>query len=264
VGDSFGIIGEEEITSEGDKTDLLRRLLVENQLLKKELQAQCMEVEQLKALLQERVKDKSAREKYPVINMREISSKVQRLVAAATDGDLAVVLSLVAEPLVDINSMAGGDLMTALHLAALHRHAGVVNTLLGWGASTNVYTATDSLSPLHLASKAGCAEAVVHLLQYKADPSVRDARGNSALHYAAEGAFTKVVRLLLEAGARADIGNADSSLPCNVAPIGHAVRRVLHDATEEEEDDGGGGRRRRRRRSSSSRRRRRRRVETEL
>jgi serine/threonine protein kinase/ankyrin repeat protein len=233
VGDSFGIIGEEEITAEGDKTELLRRLLEENQLLKKELQTKFMEVDQLKQLLQDRATERSAREKYPVIDMREIGSKVQRLMEAAKEGDLAVVLSLVAEPLVDINSMTGGDQMTALHFAAQYKHSGVIEILLKWGASTDAFTAADCLSPLHMAAKAGCAESVINLLQYGADPTVRDKHGNSALHCAAEGAFTEVVRLLLEVGARADIANADGSLPENVAPIGHAVRRLLHEANDE-------------------------------
>ena len=62
-----------------------------------------------------------------------------------------------------------------------------------------------------------------------------DEDGSTALMGAAFVGSLPIMRLLLEAGARASISNADGSLPENVAPIGHMVRRILHDADEREQ-----------------------------
>lgn len=88
----------------------------------------------------------------------------------------------------DVNK-SGGDYMR------------IAKALLVAGADPNVLVDTTIGSPLHLAANGPPLEMVRLLLDYHADPNLKNARGGTPLHTAARGGSKDVVDLLLERGA---------------------------------------------------------------
>uniref|UniRef100_A0A3B4W9U3 CARD- and ANK-containing Inflammasome Adaptor Protein n=1 Tax=Seriola lalandi dorsalis TaxID=1841481 RepID=A0A3B4W9U3_SERLL len=75
--------------------------------------------------------------------------------------------------------------------------------------------AQDGLTPLHLASQQGHADAVIQLLRDKADPGVKDRNAwrKTVLHVAAEKGHDSVAVLLLEAGAKINTTDHSKDTP---------------------------------------------------
>lgn len=69
-------------------------------------------------------------------------------------------------------------------------------------------------SLLRIAAINGSYNEVVANLYHGADPNDQDVVGCTALHWAVDGSFFKIVELLLKKGARVDINNA-----INVTPL---------------------------------------------
>ncbi len=127
-----------------------------------------------------------------------------RLLAAARDGDAAVVRSLLEEG-ADVNA-ARGDGLTALHLAAEGGHPEVAAALLDAGAPVEAGTRIGSHTPLHVAARGGHTAVVLSLLEAGADPNAATtSSGVSPLHLAA-GAIGggPAVAALLDHGADPD------------------------------------------------------------
>lgn len=91
---------------------------------------------------------------------------------------------------------------TALHIAALRGHGLGVYTLLRWNPEVNAENNRGETA-LHLvcrhfesSSLAARYSAVIELLEYGADPSIRDEDGKTALEIAQEKEFDSAVKLM--------------------------------------------------------------------
>jgi ankyrin repeat protein len=97
------------------------------------------------------------------------------------------------------------DGMTALHWAALHGDAELVEMLVYAGAWPDVGTRLGGYTPLHLAAREPRPAAVAALLRAGADVEARTASGGALpLHFAAATGDVETIELLLAAGARVD------------------------------------------------------------
>ena len=123
------------------------------------------------------------------------------LLEAAKNGDVATVRSLLqggADP-----NTAGGDGVSALHLAAEHGNLEIVQLLLRAGAAVDAKTRIGAYTPLHLASGAAQEPVVSALLQAGADAgAVTTTTGVTPLHLAAAALHGEgAVRALVSSGA---------------------------------------------------------------
>jgi ankyrin repeat protein len=131
---------------------------------------------------------------------------------AAIDGDLEIFPSLL-EGLINysLNIDSEDDNgNTALHLAAMHGHTKIVELLLKAGAAPENFN-HEYETPLHLAAKAGFEESVAFILEFAKNFKTinlqtllldwLDENGHTALFWAARYGYTKIVKLLIEAGA---------------------------------------------------------------
>jgi ankyrin repeat protein len=98
--------------------------------------------------------------------------------------------------------LRGRNGVTPVHCAAMNGHLDVVRSLRERGAAIHVPDAS-GLTPLHWAAFRGHVNIVGHLL-YDVNKELRDRRGRAALHLAAMGGASEVVRLLVETGADKD------------------------------------------------------------
>ena len=108
----------------------------------------------------------------------------ERLLAAARDGQVEVVRSLLREG-ADVNA-ARGDGLTALHLAAEGGHRAVADALVAAGAALDAGTRIGRYTPLQVAAEGGHGAVALRLLEAGADPNaVTTNSGVTALHLAA-------------------------------------------------------------------------------
>ena len=121
---------------------------------------------------------------------------------AAMRGDSERVRTLVEQG-ADVNQ-AQGDGMTALHWAAVHDEADLVDFLADAGATLEVGTRIGAYTPLHVASREGSSSALVALLTAGADANALNAVGITPLHLAALAGTTEAIAALLARGARVD------------------------------------------------------------
>jgi len=90
-----------------------------------------------------------------------------------------------------------------LHLASRAGYAEAVSALLAAGACPRARWGR-ALDPLHLAAAGGHTDVIHRLLQAGADPHARDEAGFTALHVVAARGLAPAARRLLLAGARPD------------------------------------------------------------
>ncbi len=129
---------------------------------------------------------------------------------AAKAGDAERVTQLLEEG-VQVDEIHGVG--TALHWAALHGHADVVEILAARGADLGAQS--DLLgTPLHAAANRGQADAASILLQQGAAVDARDKDDNTPLHIAAKVGSDELAEVLIKAGA--DV---------NAIVIGHSGNR---------------------------------------
>jgi hypothetical protein len=104
-------------------------------------------------------------------SMLEIYRRVagrRELFAAVKDGDIQAVRQIIAEAHIDLDSVDRHG-RTALHHALSYGAHGIVQLLVGRGASPNVVD-SDGWTPLHFAVKLGWVDIVRQLLDSGADP----------------------------------------------------------------------------------------------
>jgi ankyrin repeat protein len=90
---------------------------------------------------------------------------------------------------------------TTLFYALAAHDVPAMEALLEHGADPNVAVSDDGLTPLMFAATFGWTEAVAVLLAKGADPSIRDAAGNTPLRVARQAGYRGTARVLKAAGA---------------------------------------------------------------
>jgi uncharacterized protein len=126
---------------------------------------------------------------------------------AAMRGDRAGVLTMIKQG-ADVNAPQG-DGVTALHWAARHGDAELVNALVAAGAKARAETRFGSYTPLHLAAERGSAAIVKALLTAGAPVDAKTATGATPLMFAAAAGDTGAIAALLDARADVNAGEND-------------------------------------------------------
>ncbi|MBN1426235.1 ankyrin repeat domain-containing protein [Candidatus Fermentibacteria bacterium] len=134
---------------------------------------------------------------------------------AVSQGDMARLTALlVKDPLLVSAADAQGDL--PLHVAARAGNAQAVAFLLEKGADIDGGD-RDNSTPLDVAASEGQAEVARVLLERGAAIDRQDNNGNNAIHFAAFRGDSTIVRLLLEKGAPLDAVRSDGLTPLMAA-----------------------------------------------
>jgi len=123
----------------------------------------------------------------------------QRLVQAATRGDVAAIRLLLRER-VDVNA-ADADGSTALHYGVWADDLATVDELLEAGANVRAANAF-RITPIYIAAEQGNAAIASRLLNAGADVNTTDGTGDTLLMAAVRAGNTELVRLLLDRGAQ--------------------------------------------------------------
>eukprot|EP00039_Didymoeca_costata_P021004 m.343076 g.343076 ORF g.343076 m.343076 type:complete len:1108 (-) comp22325_c0_seq1:136-3459(-) len=128
------------------------------------------------------------------------------LILAAQGGFTDVVNFLCGLDIVNPNyAMTNGA--TAVHIACQSGNLNVVETLADHGASLELRTAGGAKTPLFMSAQDGNYEIVKYLVHKRAEVNVKTREGWTPLHAAVSGKHSSVIKLLLEWGADASIGN---------------------------------------------------------
>ncbi|OMJ95764.1 hypothetical protein SteCoe_843 [Stentor coeruleus] len=106
---------------------------------------------------------------------------------------------------------------TALHQAADNRQLAQARLLLKYGADPNIQQ-NDGESALHLACFKGDEEMANVLLTHKANPNLQNTLfGKTPLHYAADYSYGNIVMMLLEFNANPEIKDKHGKTPREIA-----------------------------------------------
>jgi ankyrin repeat protein len=134
-----------------------------------------------------------------------------------------------------------------LVLAIVKNDAALVNALLEQGFDPNQSNAA-GYAPLPTAARLGNAQIVAALLAHKADPNIGGSKGNDvagALNQAIRGLRFDAAKLLIEAGAKVNKGNAIGVTPLYICAVadskeGRLTRLLLqhHADIAQKSDDG--------------------------
>jgi len=101
---------------------------------------------------------------------------------------------------------------TVLHIAVEHGHLDMISWLLKQSAAKWLLAATDKeygVSALGVACACASNEAAVLLLEAGADPNIRDKRGRTSLHWAAESGVASLVGVLVQCEADKSVVDSD-------------------------------------------------------
>jgi ankyrin repeat protein len=139
-----------------------------------------------------------------------------------------------------VAALEGSDVMgrTSLHFAVAFGHTGVLKILVGAGASPSRRD-TQGQTPLHLACMYGHAAIAEELLLYAPDTvNCADlSEGDTPLHSAAFYGHEDIVRMLLDAGARATAKNQHGRTPLHSASTPACVQHLLENGASTETVD---------------------------
>ncbi|XP_014670773.1 PREDICTED: palmitoyltransferase ZDHHC17-like [Priapulus caudatus] len=103
--------------------------------------------------------------------------------------------------------------VTLLHWAAINNRKELVRYYLSKGAYIDQLGGDLMSTPLHWATRQGHLQMVVLLMQYGADPSLRDGEGCSPIHLAAQFAHTTIVAYLIAKGQDANMPDRNGMTP---------------------------------------------------
>ncbi len=130
------------------------------------------------------------------------------------------------QPMVELLLRSGANVkavnrygVPALAIAAVNGHDGIMNALLEAGADPNVGLSADE-PPILTAARTGAVGPLKTLIAHGALVNGRDARGQTALMWAASRNNADAVRLLLQ-------GGADLAIRTNNLPTGRAAQMTV-------------------------------------
>ncbi|PAA70813.1 hypothetical protein BOX15_Mlig012742g1 [Macrostomum lignano] len=135
---------------------------------------------------------------------------------AASSGNSRVVKRLLTKLNCNVGRLFDNNGRTGLHLAAWRGHQNVVKLLIEFKANPNV---RDSLgnTPALRAAWQGQTETLRYLLQHGANPDLQNQIGRSPLHVAAENGHLDCSKLLVRFGAHVDLGDRQGYSPVHSA-----------------------------------------------
>ena len=134
---------------------------------------------------------------------KEIFEYEHMLCMAAMKGEVAVVRSLLSNPMLDVDHWCGLhsiDSIGALSIAAANGHTEVVELLLDGGADPNKASPKDQ-TPLHVVTAIGYPRIVKLLIDRGAKVNNADENGATPLHVAASLGNWRMYKLLVDRGA---------------------------------------------------------------
>jgi ankyrin repeat protein len=151
---------------------------------------------------------------------------IVRLHYAAFWGFHFIVEFLIIEHSQDVHSRLGMFALnlTPLHLASGSGHAEATRILIEHGADVSARNKYGD-SPLHMASGRKNAEVARMLIEHGADASARNGMGDTPLHKALYSAKVDVSRMLIERGTDVNAQNDNGLAPLHVASV-HGVTEI--------------------------------------
>ncbi len=126
------------------------------------------------------------------------AAQTPSVIDAARKGDREAVRALLKQG-ADV-SVAEGDGITALHLAARAGDAELVQVLVYAGANMRATTRLGAYTPLMMAAQAGHSAAVAALIAGGADVNATSTTGTTPLMFAAQSGDTRTITMLVEGG----------------------------------------------------------------
>ena len=156
------------------------------------------------------------------------------LMLAAFNDNQQVAKRLLQVPTIKV-ALANKEGWQAIHFSARRGNLEVTNLLLAKGANVNAKM-NDGCTPLILASMNNNLKLTSRLLDHKdIDISLGENDGMQAIHYAARGGHTDVMRLLINKGADVNIKKQDGFTPLMLAALNdqkHSAELLLRRGAE--------------------------------
>ena len=117
--------------------------------------------------------------------------------------------------------------MEGIHVAAMHGHIKIVETLLRCGAMIEEEDTLSRCRPLHFAARSGHSAMVKFLIQNGAQIDARAYDGIQPIHEASGSGSIKALDALIEAGAAIDCSDRDGCQPLHYAAKVPEMSRVI-------------------------------------
>lgn len=105
------------------------------------------------------------------------------------------------------------DNITVLHWAAINNRLEIARYYISLGAVVDVLGGDLRATPLHWAIREGHLPMIVLLMQFGADPGVKDSDGCAALHVAVQCGYTSIVTYLIAKGSDVDSYDSNGKTP---------------------------------------------------
>ncbi|XP_059478555.1 palmitoyltransferase Hip14 isoform X2 [Neocloeon triangulifer] len=112
----------------------------------------------------------------------------------------------------DVNA-PDAETVTLLHWAAINNRRELIKYYVGIGAVVDAVGGELQSTPLHWATRQGHLGSMVLLMQYGADPTIRDGEGCSCIHLAAQFGFTAIVAYLVAKGINVNMQDKTGMTP---------------------------------------------------
>ncbi|XP_049956340.1 palmitoyltransferase Hip14 [Schistocerca serialis cubense] len=147
----------------------------------------------------------------PVTAVTEQDCSGFDIVKATQYGSLARCHELI-EAGYDVNQ-PDSETVTLLHWAAINNRRDIIRYYISKGAVVDAIGGELAATPLHWATRQGHLGTVTLLMQYGADPSLRDGEGCSCIHLAAQFGHTAIVAYFIAKGVNMNMQDRNGMTP---------------------------------------------------